>query len=279
MGSGLLPRGSSAVSPSICMNLRLSAVHDWALTLAFTFLHATSNSSWLAADTPITMIESTSLWLVERSSSRSCPSCSCWSARSSGRSSGSRPCLRFLRRWSMTCILISAFLRRTSVMLSPRSMGARWMLTSTRARRPVRSLTSWSLSSGGRPDTHMVRCRNLDSNDSTSSWMGLRASMLHGHTRSFVSGLPGACSKRRSLNRNSSPGRSTSAMRRRRCSRSSRVALHASMERIWLTRLLHRAFRLATAACSSLSWTVTVRVFTVLVSRLTDSSLPWASRL
>lgn len=65
----------------------------------------------------------------------------------------------------------------------------------------------------------------------------------------------------------------------RRCSRSRRVALHASMERIWLTRLLHRAFRLATAACSSLSRTVTVRVFTVLVSRLTDSSLPWASRL
>lgn len=55
--------------------------------------------------------------------------------------------------------------------------------------------------------------------------------------------------------------------------------MHASMERIWLTRLLHKAFRLATAACSSLSWTVTVRVFTVLVSRLTDSSLPWASRL
>ena len=27
-------------------------------------------------------------------------------------------------------------------------------------------------------------------------------------------------------------------------------ALHASMERIWLTRLLHRAFRVATAACS-----------------------------
>jgi len=48
------------------------------------------------------------------------------------------------------------------------------------------------------------------------------------------------------------------------------------MERIWLTRLLHRAFRLATAACSSLSRTVTVRVLTVLVLRLTDSSLPWA---
>ena len=191
MGRGLLPSGSSAVSPSICMNLRLSAVQDCALTLAFTFLHATSSSSWLAADTPITMIESTSLWLVERSSSRSWPSCSCWSARSSGRSSGSRPCLRFLRRWSMICILTSAFLRRTSVMLSPRSMGARWMLTSTRARSPVRSLTSWSDSSGGRPDTHMVRCRYFESRDSMSSMVGLRASMLHGHTRSLVSGLPG----------------------------------------------------------------------------------------
>ncbi len=68
-------------------------------------------------------------------------------------------------------------------------------------------------------------------------------------------------------------------MRRSRCSRSSRVALQASMERIWLTRLLHNAFRLATAACSSLSRTVTVRVLTVLVLRLTDSSLPWARRL
>ena len=61
MGRGLLPSGSSAVSPSICMNLRLSAAQDCALTLAFTFLNATSSSSWLAADTPITMIESTSL--------------------------------------------------------------------------------------------------------------------------------------------------------------------------------------------------------------------------
>ena len=68
-------------------------------------------------------------------------------------------------------------------------------------------------------------------------------------------------------------------MRRSLCSRSRRVALHASIERIWLTRLLHNAFRLATADCSSLSRTVTVRVFTVLVSRLTVLSLPWASRL
>ena len=37
--------------------------------------------------------------------------------------------------------------------------------------------------------------------------------------------------------------------------------------------------QLATAACSSLSRTVTVRVLTVLVLRLTDSSLPWARRL
>ena len=73
MGSGLLPSGSSATNPSNCMNLRLSALHDWALTLALTVLHARSSRSADSAETPITIMPLTSRWFVFDSSSRSSP--------------------------------------------------------------------------------------------------------------------------------------------------------------------------------------------------------------
>ena len=164
-------------------------------------------------------------------------------------------------------------------MLSPRSNGARWMLTLMRARIEVRSLMSWSDSSGGRSLIQSVRWKNPDSSDSTWSIDGSRASMLHGHTRSFVDGRPGILANARSSNRNGSPGRRISAIRRSRCSRSRRVAWHSSIARICAVRLLHRALSVLTAVSLSVSLMVTVSVLTVLVLRLTDSSLPAASSL
>ena len=94
-----------------------------------------------------------------------------------------------------------------------------------------------------------------------------------------MSGCPGWWAKRRSSNVKDSPGLNPSAMSRSLWARSRRVAAHSSMLRNWATRLLHNAFNVAQAACLSFSVMVTVMILIVLVSRLTDSSLPSASRL